>query len=97
LAEVELVPPTRAHILHMLGTPHETDDDGDTLLLTYLYKLQPPPGETDESNGKSTLEMRFDKNNDRLTHLRGRFAGLRVSVNYQKIVEAYENAQLVTD
>lgn len=93
LAQVKLTPPTREHILHILGTPHEADEEDETWQLTYLYKLLPSSGDLEQSEAKATMEMTFDKTNDRLTRLRGRFAGLRVSVNYKKIVEAYEQAQ----
>lgn len=78
--------PKKAAVLSHLGKPlgilHEKNHD----VYIYHFLLQTHDIEEGyEDRALSEVKLNFDKSTDELTRMSGRFAGLKVSINYKKL------------
>jgi hypothetical protein len=79
--------PKKAAILTHLGEPLEIRDEGDVEVFTYHFLLETHHIEKGyEDRALSKVELSFDKKTQELIRMSGRFAGLKVSINYRKFL-----------
>jgi hypothetical protein len=77
--------PKRDTVVAKLGKPFEIKQDKDQEIYVYLFLLDTPQIEKDyEDRALSEVKLSFDKKSQELVRMAGRFAGLKVSVNYRK-------------
>lgn len=80
--------PKKSAVLAQLGEPLEIIQESDVEIYVYHFKLETPriePGYEDRALNE--IKISFDKKTQELIRMRGRFAGLKVSINYRKFLE----------
>lgn len=96
--------PQKATIVEQLGAPLEISQEGDKEIYVYYFLLDThdiEPGYEDRA--LSVVRLTFDKTNHELVRMGGRFAGLKLSIDYRKFladdahdpITNYTNAILV--
>ena len=86
--KVDLVLPERKTVEEKLGVPFKKETAPGELILTYKYELDTESaGEKAEENKISVASLRFDTQTDQLIGMKGRFAGLKISIDYRKLSE----------
>ncbi|CAL1238885.1 hypothetical protein [Candidatus Methylocalor cossyra] len=81
--------PDRRTILAVLGPPVEQSRQDDLLVLLYRFKADAEPVEPEyESRRLAEAKLFFDPAKDELVRLAGRFAGLKLSIDYRKLIAA---------
>lgn len=79
--------PRKAKIVEKLGQPLKIKNDNDQEVYVYHFKLITPNIEEGyEERELSIISLSFDKKTEELTKMSGRFAGLKVSINYGNLV-----------
>lgn len=76
--------PKKNIVLEKLGEPLQIIDDGDFEVYVYHFRLETYHIEDGyEDRVLTEIKVFFDKKNQELIRMSGRFAGLKVSINYQ--------------
>lgn len=87
-----LVAPARDSIAEHLGAPAESEWKDGREILTYRYRLSTPTaGEKAEEKSKAVMRLFFNPETGRLADMSGNFAGLKLSIHYQKMTQASES------
>ncbi len=80
--------PLKSSILAHLGKPLEIEDEADQEIYVYHFKLEAYDIEEGyEDRALSVLKLTFDKTTQEMIKMSGRFAGLKISINYRKYQE----------
>ncbi len=85
--------PKKATIVAKLGEPLEIKDEPEQEIYVYHFLLDTHEIEKGyEDRALNEVKLSFDKKTQELTRMAGRFAGLKVSINYKKfLVEQSED------
>jgi hypothetical protein len=93
ITKIAAILPQKAPVIAQLGEPLEIKPDGDQEIYVYNFLLDThdiEPGYEDRA--LSVVNLTFDKASHELVRMGGRFAGLKVSVNYRKfLINSEEN------
>lgn len=77
--------PKKDTIVAKLGKPFEIKPDKGQEIYTYLFLLDTPHIDKGyEDRALSEVKLSFDKKSHELVRMAGRFAGLKISINYRK-------------
>jgi hypothetical protein len=80
--------PRKPAVLAQLGEPLEITDEGDVEVYVYHFLLETHHIEKGyEDRALSEVKISFDKKTAELIRMSGRFAGLKVSINYRKFLD----------
>jgi hypothetical protein len=80
--------PRKPAVLAQLGPPLEIKDEGDVEVYIYHFLLETHHIEKGyEDRALSEVKISFDKKTGELIRMSGRFAGLKVSINYRKFLD----------
>jgi len=80
--------PRKSAVLAQLGKPLEIKDEGDAEVYIYHFSLETYHIEKGyEDRALSEVKISFDKKTQELIRMTGRFAGLKVSINYRKFID----------
>ncbi|MDD5320764.1 MAG: hypothetical protein PHD43_09175 [Methylococcales bacterium] len=80
--------PDKSAVLAQLGEPLEIKDEGDQEVYLYHFLLETHQIEKGyEDRALSEVKISFDKKNAELVKMSGRFAGLKVSINYRNFLD----------
>jgi len=83
-ADLPKKPAVAAH----LGEPLEIIDDKDSEVYLYYFLLETPEIEEGyEDRALSEVKLTFDKSTQELIKMAGRFAGLKISINYRNFLK----------
>jgi hypothetical protein len=80
--------PRKSAVLAKLGKPLEIKDEGDVEVYMYHFLLETHhiiKGYEDRT--LSEVKLSFDKKTQELIRMSGRFAGLKISINYRKFLD----------
>lgn len=84
--------PKKAAVIKHLGEPLEIKDKDDSEVYKYEFRLDARDIEDGyQDRALSEVKLTFDKNTSELTKMSGRFAGLKISINYRNFQEDEEN------
>jgi len=79
--------PRKPAVLAQLGEPFEIKDEGEFEVYIYRFLLETHHIEEGyEDRALSEVKISFDKKTQELVRMAGRFAGLKVSINYRKFL-----------
>ncbi len=79
--------PKKSTVLVQLGEPLEIKDEGDVEVYIYHFLLETHHIDKGyEDRALSEVKLSFDKKTQELIRMSGRFAGLKVSINYRKFL-----------
>ena len=79
--------PKKPAVLAQLGKPLEIKDEGEIEVYLYHFLLETHHIEKGyEDRALSEVKISFDKKTQELIRMSGRFAGLKVSINYRKFL-----------
>ncbi|MGR9012952.1 MAG: hypothetical protein ACU83U_04840 [Gammaproteobacteria bacterium] len=79
--------PKKPAVLAQLGEPFEIKDEAEQEIYIYRFLLETPHIEEGyEDRALNEVKITFDKKNQDLVRMAGRFAGLKVSINYRKFL-----------
>jgi len=79
--------PRKPAVLAQLGEPFEIKDEGELEVYVYRFLLETPRIEAGyEDRALNEVKISFDKKTQELVRMAGRFAGLKVSINYRKFL-----------
>lgn len=80
--------PRKAAVLAQLGEPFEIKDEAEQEVYIYRFLLETPRIEEGyEDRALNEVKITFDKKTQELIRMAGRFAGLKVSINYRKFLD----------
>jgi hypothetical protein len=80
--------PKKQTVIAQLGKPFEIKPDKNQEIYVYLFMLDSPKIEKGyEDRALSEVKLSFDTKTQELVRMAGRFAGLKVSINYRKLQE----------
>lgn len=80
--------PQKTQVLSQLGKPLHIEDNGKDEVYHYHFLLDTDKVKDGyEERTLSVIKLTFDKSKNKLIKMAGRFAGLKISINYQKYVE----------
>jgi hypothetical protein len=80
--------PKKSAVLAQLGEPLEIKDEGELEVYVYHFLLETHHIEKGyEDRALSEVKISFDKKTEELVRMSGRFAGLKVSINYRKFLD----------
>ena len=80
--------PKKDTVVAYLGKPFEIKQDKDQEIYVYLFLLDTPHIEKGyEERALSEVKLSFDKKTQELVRMAGRFAGLKISINYRKFLD----------
>jgi hypothetical protein len=80
--------PKKAVVVAKLGPPFEVKKDKDNEIYVYRFMLDTKTvDEGYEDRALSEVKLSFDKKTQELVRMAGRFAGLKISINYRKFQE----------
>lgn len=80
--------PKSANILSVLGAPAETSREAGLRVLIYRFKAAAKPVDKEyEERRLAEARLYFDPDRDELIGLKGKFAGLKLSIDYRKLKE----------
>lgn len=86
-------PPSRKKILEVLGPPHEQFPKGGLKVFKYRFKAATSPVEPGyEDRRFAETKLYFDPK-DELARLSGRFAGLKLAIDYRKFAQPLDGGQ----
>ncbi|MGZ5050065.1 MAG: hypothetical protein ACXWF8_07410 [Methylobacter sp.] len=84
--------PKKPAILAQLGEPYEITDEGELEIYIYRFLLETPRIEEGyEDRALNEVKITFDKKTQDLVRMAGRFAGLKVSIDYRKFLDQSQN------
>ncbi|WP_020564600.1 hypothetical protein [Methylosarcina fibrata] len=87
--------PKKQDVVAKLGEPIRIDDDKNQEIYLYRFRLQTHDIEKGyEDRALSEVRLTFDKSTEELTRMAGRFAGLKISINYRKFLDRIPDMQL---
>ena len=79
--------PRKSAVLAQLGEPLDIKDEGDVEVYSYHFLLETYHIEKGyEDRALNEVKLSFDKKNGELIRMSGRFAGLKISINYRKFL-----------
>jgi len=79
--------PQKSAVLAQIGEPLEIQDDHEQEIYIYKFQLEThniEPGY--EERALSEVKLSFDKKTQEMVRMTGRFAGLKISINYRKFL-----------
>ena len=80
--------PRKSAVLAQLGEPLEINDEGEVEVYVYHFLLETHQIEKGyEDRAQSEVKISFDKKTGELIRMSGRFAGLKISINYRKFLD----------
>jgi hypothetical protein len=80
--------PKKSSVLAQLGEPLEIKDEGDVEVYKYHFLLETHHIDKGyEDRALSEVNISFDKKTEELIKMSGRFAGLKVSINYRNFLK----------
>jgi hypothetical protein len=80
--------PRKSAVLAKLGQPLEVKDEGDVEVYMYHFLLETHHIVKGYEDRKlSEVKLSFDKKTQELIRMSGRFAGLKISINYRKFLD----------
>lgn len=80
--------PQKDIVTAQLGEPVEIKDEAEQEVYIYHFLLDTHDIESGyEDRALSVVKLTFDKSTDELTRMAGRFAGLKISINYRKFLK----------
>ncbi len=80
--------PKKTSVLTQLGKPFEIKDEGEQEVYIYRFLLETYHIEEGyEDRALNEVKINFDKKTQELVRMAGRFAGLKVSINYRKFLD----------
>ncbi len=80
--------PKKPAVLAQLGEPFEIKDEGEQEVYIYRFLLETHHIEEGyEDRALNEVKISFDKRTQELVRMAGRFAGLKVSINYRKFLD----------
>jgi len=80
--------PRKSAVLAQLGEPLEIKDEGDVEVYSYHFLLETYHIEKGyEDRALNEVKLSFDKKTGELIRMSGRFAGLKISINYRKFLD----------
>ena len=86
MAQITVPLPTKNSILAVLGAPIGREKSPAGEVLSFRFLLVSPDIEPGyESRAMSTVKLTFDPNTERLSRMSGRYAGLKIAINYQNL------------
>jgi hypothetical protein len=75
-------------VIKQLGEPLEIIEEEKLQIYRYMFKLDAKNIEEGyEDRAISEIKIMFDKNTTELVKMSGRFAGLKISINYRDFLE----------
>jgi hypothetical protein len=81
--------PKKSAVLARLGAPLDIKDEPEQDVYIYHFLLDTHRIEAGyEANALNEVKLSFDKKNQRLFNMAGNFAGLKVSIDYRKFLNA---------
>lgn len=81
--------PKKPVVVEKLGKPLRIDQEKDQEVYVYHFLLETHDIEEGyEDRALSEVKLTFDKSTQELTRMSGRFAGLKVSINYRKFLDS---------
>jgi hypothetical protein len=84
--------PKKPAVLAQLGEPLEIKDEGDLEEYMYHFLLETHHIEKGyEDRALNEVKISFDKKTGELVRMKGRFAGLKISINYRKFLNEDSN------
>jgi hypothetical protein len=84
--------PQKPAVLAQLGDPFEIKDEGDQEVYIYRFLLETHHIEEGyEDRALDEIKITFDKKTQELVRMAGRFAGLKVSINYRKFLDGSQD------
>lgn len=84
--------PKKATVVKELGEPQEIEDKEKEEIYKYQFRLDARGIEKGyEDRTLSEVKLTFDKSTNELTKMAGRFAGLKISINYRNYQEEDES------
>jgi hypothetical protein len=87
LGKINVELPLKSKIVEKLGEPLRIDDEPDQEIYVYHFKLITHGIEEGyEDRELSVVNLSFDKKTQELIKMSGRFAGLKISINYGNLV-----------
>jgi hypothetical protein len=79
--------PKKASVIAQLGEPLDITDEGEMEVYRYHFLLDTHHIEKGyEDRALNEIKIRFDKKTDELIGMSGRFAGLKVSIDYRNFL-----------
>ena len=79
--------PRKSAVLAQIGEPLEIKDEGDVEVYMYHFLLETHHIDKGyEDRALNEVKLSFDKKTGELIRMNGRFAGLKVSINYRKFL-----------
>lgn len=82
--------PLLADIKNNLGKPKAIEDRKNKFVYIYHFILDSPDIKAGyEKRALSKIKLYFDKNSQELIKMSGRFAGLKISIDYSKLVKKH--------
>lgn len=85
--------PQKAPVIAQLGAPLEIKNEPDQEVYIYHFLLDTHDIESGyEDRALSVVKLTFDKSSHELTRMAGRFAGLKISINYRKFLAEDDHA-----
>jgi hypothetical protein len=89
LPKVNARAPRREDILKLLGPPHEQAVNAERGVLVYRFQMQTSRvDEGYEDRRASNIKLEYDPKTDELMKLKGKFCGLKISINFRKLNDA---------
>jgi hypothetical protein len=80
--------PRKSAVLAQLGEPLDIKDEGDVEVYSYHFLLETYHIEKGyEDRALNEVKLSFDKKTGELIRMSGRFAGLKISINYRKFLD----------
>ena len=80
--------PRKSAVLAQLGEPLEIKDEGEVEVYSYHFLLETYHIEKGyEDRALNEVKLSFDKKTGELIRMSGRFAGLKISINYRKFLD----------
>lgn len=84
--------PLATQIIPKLGEPVNKKMEEEGLIVTYKYRLAVPEGKSyPEKKRLAEVRLTFDPKTEELNRLKANFAGMKLSVNYEKIIKRSKN------
>lgn len=85
--------PQKSPVIAQLGAPVEIKTEPEQEIYIYHFLLDTHDVEPGyEDRALSVVKLTFDKSTHELTRMAGRFAGLKISINYRKFLTEDDNA-----
>ncbi len=83
--KINVALPLKSAVLEQLGDPLEIENGDSQEMYLYHFKLETPDIEAGyEDRALSVLKLTFDKITQEMVKMSGRFAGLKIAINYRK-------------